>query len=507
MRLHSSRHHRPARAGFTLVELLVALALSVFIMAILSEAFVKGLEVFSQYKVLSDLENRLRTTANLLRRDLRAPHFEGNKKLSECTFSGRPMPRLDGLRAGIYDSTNAVDQQAVATLMRELAPYRFTPPKLGFFSVEEWPNRPAPAGGTPRETMFFEGADPLGRPSYRDIYDVLHFTARLEGNEPDKFFYCKVRPGSPLDGVGLLGGSTRYDSAGNSLFSTQMAELLYFVSDDETANIPGVISRSDQVGPGPMRTFNLHRQALGLVPDRFSNGQTAAGDDAYTGNPPEYWRQNDVSALFNPNDQIYYYNSMADVQHRLRRRLAGQIRQRKQIPGTTQMDGSDILLTNVLSFDVKVWDPFAYKLPLTPASGRGAFVDIGDVQQTNAPKMAESDPVPAGGFGPNPFPTAAGVPNDLLTPVYGATLNTYAIPDTTRPGFPAVVLPEFFDTGTSRTESLPGDASLTPPASPPTHAYPAPSTHAFPFSTIQITIRVWDPTSRQTRQITIIQDM
>jgi len=492
MRLHF-RHHRQRRSGFTLVELLVALALSVFIMAILSEAFVKGLEVFSQYKVLSDLENRLRTAANILRRDLRAPHFEGNKKLSECTASGRPMPRLDGLRAATYGNADEV-----RTLLRQLEQYRFTTPKLGFFSVEEWPNRP---GNPARETMFFEGADANGRPSYRDIYDVLHFTARLEGNGPENFFYCKVRPGSPLDGAGMLGGATRYDSAGNTLYSTQFAEMLYFVSDDETANIPGVISGSNQIGPGPVRTYNLHRQTLGLVPDRFSNGQTFGGDAAYAGNPQEYFRQNDVSAAFNPANGGFYYNSMADVQHRARRRINPNYpvpdpvlppanppfpRLRKQVPGTIQMDGSDLLLTNVISFDVKVWDPFAYKLPMNPASGRGAFVDIGDVQSTNPPRLAPTD---AGPFGPNPFPTAASVAGDLLPPVFGGAVNTFTIP-------------EYFDTGTSRYE---GDPAVTnPPQFTPARS---PATHLFPFTAIQITIRVWEPRSQQTRQITIIQDM
>ena len=98
MRL-SSLHPQRRRAGLTLVEMLIALALSIFIMSILSEAFVKGLEVFGQYKALADLEQRLRTVANIIRRDLRAPHFENSKKLSECTAGGKPMPVLDGLTA------------------------------------------------------------------------------------------------------------------------------------------------------------------------------------------------------------------------------------------------------------------------------------------------------------------------------------------------------------------------------------------------------------------------
>src|SRR5262245_54057590 len=47
------------RQGFTLVEMMVALALTVFIMVILSEAFVTGLETFRQLKAIGDMEESL----------------------------------------------------------------------------------------------------------------------------------------------------------------------------------------------------------------------------------------------------------------------------------------------------------------------------------------------------------------------------------------------------------------------------------------------------------------
>src|SRR5260221_9194054 len=120
-----SLHQRHARAGLTLVEMLIALALSIFIMAIMSEAFVKGLEAFGQFKALSDLEQRLRTFANIIRRDLRAPHFENSKKLSECTVCGKPMPILDGLKAAPFTATEA------GLLNQQLLPYRLVSPAQG----------------------------------------------------------------------------------------------------------------------------------------------------------------------------------------------------------------------------------------------------------------------------------------------------------------------------------------------------------------------------------------
>src|SRR5262249_25303957 len=69
------------RRGFTLVELLVAMALTLFIMVILSEAFSAGLSSFRQLKAVSVMQERLRTAASILRRDLRAnlfPQASGN---------------------------------------------------------------------------------------------------------------------------------------------------------------------------------------------------------------------------------------------------------------------------------------------------------------------------------------------------------------------------------------------------------------------------------------------
>src|SRR5262245_61577955 len=48
------------RSGFTIVELLVAMALILFIMAILSEAFVAGLKSVRDLKAVADMAERLR---------------------------------------------------------------------------------------------------------------------------------------------------------------------------------------------------------------------------------------------------------------------------------------------------------------------------------------------------------------------------------------------------------------------------------------------------------------
>ncbi len=78
------------RGGFTLVEMLVAMALIIFIMAILSQAFVVSLDTFSQLKAIGDMEEGMRTAVTSLRHDLAQPHFEGGRRLSDPDFVTNP---------------------------------------------------------------------------------------------------------------------------------------------------------------------------------------------------------------------------------------------------------------------------------------------------------------------------------------------------------------------------------------------------------------------------------
>src|SRR5262245_31529645 len=71
------------REGFTLVEILVAMTLTIFIMVNLSQAFVQGLETFSGLKAIGDMQERLRTDTNIIRADLSPNHFEGTRRLSD----------------------------------------------------------------------------------------------------------------------------------------------------------------------------------------------------------------------------------------------------------------------------------------------------------------------------------------------------------------------------------------------------------------------------------------
>src|SRR6516164_6812291 len=83
------------RHGFTITELLVAMALIMFIMAILSTAFVAGLTAFRDLKAVGDMDQKLRAVLVALQRDLSDAHFtdgSGNTDKTDTVASPPAAP-------------------------------------------------------------------------------------------------------------------------------------------------------------------------------------------------------------------------------------------------------------------------------------------------------------------------------------------------------------------------------------------------------------------------------
>lgn len=90
------------RQGFTLVEVLVAMALIIFIMVILTEAFSAGTGVFRTLKAQGDMQEKLRSVTSLLRDDLRQTpgrqyHFDvGDGTLGTLGINNNPNSPTKG---------------------------------------------------------------------------------------------------------------------------------------------------------------------------------------------------------------------------------------------------------------------------------------------------------------------------------------------------------------------------------------------------------------------------
>lgn len=282
------RPHR-RRSAFTIVELLVAMALIIFIMAILAEAFAAGFKAFRDLKALGDMNERLRQASQSLRKYLQADHFEGRKRLSDPNFWA------DG------------------------------PPREGFFKI---------AQGAP---STYEGIGATGVASYSATTHGLHFTAKLRGNNRGDFFPVSYATASNATKAALAGALATYDGYRDlpDTFHSQWVEVAVFLRPTDIA-----ISES---GTTPGQLYALHLRAKAVIP------QQATANDVQV-------PRGDLPALADfsiyDNGSTAYANTPSD--------LGIPARRMPWPPRTLGEDdvnraGSDVILTDVLSFNVRVF--------------------------------------------------------------------------------------------------------------------------------------------------------
>jgi len=312
---------RKVRSGFTLIELMVAMTLTLFVMLILTQAFVTSLDVFDGLKGIGDMEGHLRTVATNLRHDLSQDHFEGKRRSSDPDFW-----------------TNRV--------------------KEGFFYVRQFgpsykePDNSASAadiGQIPSYASWIPGA---ASPSYH----VLYFTSKLRGNQQEKFYSAKPdekQVPSPL----LTKPTNFFDQKGDALFQetgqfrSQWAEIAYFTVP--TGTTVDISDSSLSSGGTPLRS--LYRAEYLLVPNTSDVNNPSNQTDAPAGFNPIDFNAN-VSCLLSGAKVLF--NSPADVRDINKRSLdtttsVPKRRDSSRAPREPEF-GSTLLLTNVISFNVRV---------------------------------------------------------------------------------------------------------------------------------------------------------
>jgi hypothetical protein len=107
MGLRCFRSKRGRRHGFTITDLLVAMALITLIMSVLSQAFVEGLNTFRQLKGIGDLQEQLRPAAIDLRDGTRAGHSEMLDFARASLAAGSPDPKTAGFLRIRYQAIGA----------------------------------------------------------------------------------------------------------------------------------------------------------------------------------------------------------------------------------------------------------------------------------------------------------------------------------------------------------------------------------------------------------------
>lgn len=472
-------HSLRTRRGFTLVELMVAAALCVFIMYILSYAFQKGTDTMATLKSVGDMQEQLRAVATILKRDLAAEHFDEG------------IPGIHGK----YLSQQRLDKP------------EWVPPEEGFFRI--WQGSAVPLSlatyqaslmgypsGSDRWGGYYliESVDTDGIPSYLATDQALHFTVRLKGQGLENLFATDltpqltglppVTPGPPVSGaaMGLLGLNPPElrpllpSGLDLPIMYSKWAEVAYFlVPNGQRAN-------------GNIPLFTLYRRQALLVdgtpptPAPFP----AAHDIEVSRVPPA------VSPILTTPPPVNAYNTPNTIniperrwirmnnfpQERLLTSSAiGQWRYERLEevdPTNVNVRGNDILLTNVLSFEIK-------------AAGRGNST-------LHRPPDSEW-----------PRPLVSGNPDYPFDDLPPMDYNSR---------FDLLSGPRVFDTWTRQNANA--TYSGWPNYSPNTVWDPlatgfSRNTNALPYririEALQIRIRIWDEKTKSARQITIIQDV
>jgi len=420
---HVRAKHLPA---FTLIEMLVALALVLFIMAILSYAFQAGFSTFHKLKATGDLAAKLRSATTIMRHDLAANHFEASKRLSDVDF------------------------------------WKNGPPEAGFFRL--WQGSRAGSGAN-----TYEGSDLSGIPSFRSVDHMLHFTVSRSGNQRHDYLSAWVPPDSPLlppNSVDLGPWEARYQDCPNT-FNSPWAEVAYFLRQTP-----------DNANGTPLYSL-FRRQWLAVSNNAHISPPVSIRQAFDAPNPPRNSLYLEMSAR--PDDAhenaFLYFNNPNDLSMPIHRsgmnpvNLAGlplpvdPVAHRPSYPlmaedaptlNQPRFRSADLLLTDVVSFDVRVL-----------LDGNRDFVDLFDpaVQAYSSDNPA----FPRNGSGPQVFDTWSSRNDGVYD---------YSVWSPTSDTATRTTIPLYFDIGTGRFLRI---------------------------LAIQITLRIWDIKTQQTRQTTFVQ--
>lgn len=257
--------------GFTLVELMVTLALTLFLLALCTGLFVAATQGISTSRGIAAADQRVRQAVATIRKDL---HFAriGTKARGLVTPAKAFLP-------GTYDD------------------YR---PNGGYFLIEE--NSPA----------IRQGVDDWGQGVEVDTDDVLGFT-QVRPMLPGDVFYARVPRGGFLDN--FPDAPSRFDQPNNGLVSSNMAETVFFLRpdrrlDDRQTTLSDVrgfdvdVTTQNMVPVNLVApvTYTLYRRQLVILPDRLAraaNGDPLGGDP---NNPAVAGRDPDIDATNNANN-------------------------------------------------------------------------------------------------------------------------------------------------------------------------------------------------------------
>ncbi len=489
------------RSGFTLVEILIATAISLIMLGAVVAVFASVMQSINQARAVLETSDRLRSAAELLRADLKGvtvipvpprdpANNEGYFEYTEGPIGQngqiRPFPgahplavvNLDDLDAAgnpYQDSTVGDNDDILMFTTRSTGR-----PFVGRCLVN---GQPTTIESDVAEVAWFVRGNRLYR-RVRLVAPKVMTLCDANGNG-------RLDPGEwvPANDAGAVNFNRYYDvavhfdrNAGGWVFSA-LGDLTE--PENRYAHLIG-----DPLNPASF-PFHPHRvgwQPLGLPTLAESASTGMAGTWLTNGPLPPL----SLSSLAAPLDRWDLWTNPypvaeVDPQTGLLRTL-----------GQLYRESEDLVLTNVLAFDVKIWDPTAPvgavqtggvvrpgDIGFAPASltplGRGAYVDLAYVPGTNLSVFSEP-------------PLAKTRLASAGLAVYDSWSSHYEKDGIDQDGDGSV------DTGTDGFDND-GDGLVDE-----FDEWEAPPPYPAPCRGIQVTIRVFEPDSRQLRQVTIVQD-
>jgi prepilin-type N-terminal cleavage/methylation domain-containing protein len=313
------------RPAFTLVEMMIAIALTLVVMLIIAQTFASATKVFSDLRTAGQLQERTRGAAAVIRRDLEAEHFDG-------PFT----PGLSGPRVG--------DQR--------LDRPGWTPPARGYFEMRQFLNGLNQTGYI--EPIANPVPDSEGLASTRSDTHFLRFTVKLP-DVPAAELYCAELQKAPVPAGEPFADDTNpntkfnsYPIPGSTLVYSRWAEIEYWLQPS-----PGDVTPATNNGPS-LQLYSLRRRVRLLAPA----GKTYL---VATGRSQQLMTLYPDVAMFGPmgpgpvpGSELLRVLGPDDVNNpTFRLPLPPQVSMKPNVLGQVVPTGDDVLLTDVISFEVK----------------------------------------------------------------------------------------------------------------------------------------------------------
>jgi len=365
-----------SRPAFTLVELLVAMALILFIMSIVSVVFGDATESFRIFRSRAELSEKLRFITQTLRADLRSNHFENGRRLSDSTF---------------WDEG---------------------PPQAGYFRIEET----SPGS----RTTTIDGDDILtAGPADKH---VLMFTSFLTGQDYRGFHSISINDPSESTNFNSLKAwlrssipsglnapdDSRLESSNS--YNSPNAEIAWFLGDPAIGGVSVTPyefatngSSNKLVAPDidpNLAIFKLYRRVWPLLPNEITGATTTAPTlNTFTQNRlSQVPNSAGLTAMQRLNYISSQLDSKANVDVMMRRGIGNFFTNSSNIstwrnPGFNTNTSSAqwaVVADNVLSFSIEGWfEGQAGFYPLDHASGLGGGQRVFDTWSGRKPDATQ----------------------------------------------------------------------------------------------------------------------